>query len=55
MSKITLETQINAPIQICYDLALSVDLHQLSTAKTGEHIVSGVNKGIMKLDESVTW
>ncbi len=55
MSKITLETQINAPIQICYDLALSVDLHQLSTAKTGEHVVSGVSKGVMKLGESVTW
>lgn len=55
MPKITLETQINAPIQICYDLALSVDLHQLSTAKTGERIVSGVSEGVMKLGESVTW
>jgi hypothetical protein len=55
MSKITLETQINAPIQICNDLALSVDLHQVSTAKIGEHSVSGVCKGIMKMGKSVTW
>ena len=55
MSKITLETKINAPIQICYDLSLSVDLHQLSTAKTGEHIVSGIKEGVMKLGECVTW
>jgi len=55
MSKITLETKINAPIQICYDLSLSVDLHQLSTAKTGEHIVSGVKDGVMKLGGCVIW
>lgn len=55
MPKIILETKVNASIQICYDLALSVDLHQLSTAKTGEHIVSGVKEGVMRLGESVTW
>ncbi|WP_435352596.1 SRPBCC family protein [Emticicia sp. SJ17W-69] len=55
MSKIIIETQINASIQICYDLSLSVDLHQLSTVQTGEHIVRGVKSGIMKLGESVTW
>lgn len=55
MPKIIVETQINAPIQICYDLSLSVDLHQLSTSQTGEHIVDGVSKGTMKLGESVTW
>lgn len=55
MPKITLETKINAPIEICYDLSLSVDLHQLSTAQTGEHIIAGVHTGVMKLGESVTW
>lgn len=55
MPKLTLETQINAPIEICYDLSLSVDLHQLSTAQTGEYIIAGVHTGVMKLGESVTW
>lgn len=55
MPKITLETPIQAPAEICYDLSLSVDLHQLSTAKTKEHIVGGVREGMMKLGESVTW
>lgn len=55
MPKITLETPIKAPAEICYDLSLSVDLHQLSTAKTKEHIVDGVREGIMKSGESVTW
>lgn len=55
MPTITLKTLIQAPAEICYDLSLSVDLHQLSTAKTKEHIVNGVRKGVMKLGESVTW
>ncbi|RFS13468.1 SRPBCC family protein [Emticicia sp. C21] len=55
MPTITLETLIHAPAEICYDLSLSVDLHQLSTAKTKEHIVDGVREGVMKLGESVTW
>lgn len=55
MPKITLETPIKASAEICYDLSLSVDLHQLSTAKTKEHIVDGVREGVMKLGESVTW
>jgi ligand-binding SRPBCC domain-containing protein len=55
MPRIILKTLIHAPIEICYDLSLSVDLHQLSTAKTQEHIVDGVRKGVMKLGESVTW
>ncbi|MBA4853980.1 SRPBCC family protein [Emticicia sp. BO119] len=55
MPTITLETLIHAPAELCYDLSLSVDLHQLSTAKTKEHVVDGVRKGVMKLGESVTW
>jgi ligand-binding SRPBCC domain-containing protein len=55
MSKIILETPIKASAEICYKLSLSVDLHQLSTSKTGEHIVDGVREGIMKLNDTVTW
>jgi ligand-binding SRPBCC domain-containing protein len=55
MPKITLETRINAPIEVVYKLSLSVDLHQISTQKSGEHIVAGVKTGIMELGDSVTW
>ena len=55
MPTIILETKIKAPAEICYKLSLSVDLHQLSTSKTGEHIVDGVKFGVMKLGEFVTW
>jgi ligand-binding SRPBCC domain-containing protein len=55
MSVIFLETEINAKPEICYKLSLNVDLHQISTSKTGEHIVDGVKSGIMKLGDFVTW
>ena len=55
MPKIILETKIYASIEVCFDLSLSVDLHQISTVKTGEHIVAGVKNGTMKLGETVTW
>lgn len=55
MPTLHLRTEIYAPVEVCYFLSLSVDLHQLSTGKTGEHIVAGVRQGVMKLGETVTW
>ncbi|MBD2701856.1 SRPBCC family protein [Spirosoma sp. BT702] len=55
MSVLLLETAIKAKPEVCYKLSLSVDLHQLSTQKTGEHIVGGVRQGIMRVGDTVTW
>ncbi len=55
MPTITLETTIQAPAELCYDLSLSVDLHQISTARTKEHIIDGIREGMIKLGETVTW
>ena len=55
MPIIYLETYIEAPIERCFDLALSVELHQLSTAQTHERPVAGVTSGMMGLDDTVTW
>ncbi len=55
MAVIQFETEVAAPVGVCYALSLSVDLHQLSTNKTGEHIVAGVRQGVMKRGETVTW
>jgi ligand-binding SRPBCC domain-containing protein len=55
MAIIELTTKINAPIDRCFLLSLSVDLHQLSTAKTNEKAIAGVTSGIMKLNDTVTW
>jgi ligand-binding SRPBCC domain-containing protein len=55
MPLIRLETYINAPIERCFDLSLSVDLHRHSVAHTREHPVAGVTSGVMKLGDTVTW
>lgn len=55
MPKITLETKIKAQIEVVFDLARSIDLHQLSTAKTNEEAIGGRTTGLMELGEEVTW
>jgi len=55
MATIELKTKINAPIERCFLLSLSVDLHQLSTEETNERAISGVTTGLMKLNDVVTW
>jgi len=55
MPIIHLETYIDAPIERCFDLALSVDLHQHSVAHTHERPVAGVTTGGMRLGDTVTW
>ena len=55
MPTIELKTIIHAPIERCFLLSLSVDLHQLSTQETNERAIAGVTKGLMKLNDVVTW
>lgn len=55
MPKIKLKTLINAPIEICFDLSRSIDLHQISTADTSEKAIAGVTEGLIGLNEYVTW
>src|SRR5258708_30448894 len=54
MPLIRLETYINAPIERCFDLSLSVDLHLHSVVHTHEHPVAGVTSVVMKLGDTVT-
>ena len=46
---------MNAPIDRCFDLSLSVDLHRDSVAHTQERPVAGVTSDMMKLGDTVTW
>ena len=46
---------ISAPIERCYDLSLSVELHLRSAASTGERVVGGVSSGVLTLGDHVTW
>lgn len=55
MPKIKLKTIIHADIEIYFDLARSIDLHSISTAKTHEKAVDGKTKGLIELNEFVTW
>ena len=55
MAKITLHTKINAPIERCFLLSLSVDLHKRSTAQTNEKVIAGVSSGLVKLNDVITW
>ena len=55
MTKIEPTTAIQAPIERCFDLSLSVDLHKVSMLQSREEITGGVESGLMKLHDSVTW
>ena len=55
MPVIITHTEINAPIDRCFDLSRSIDLHKISTKHTKEEAIGGVTSGLINLDESVTW
>jgi ligand-binding SRPBCC domain-containing protein len=55
MPEIEIITEISAPIEICFDLARSIDLHKISTAKTNEQAIDGKTSGLIELNEFVTW
>ena len=55
MPKIELITKIRSTPEICFDLSRSIDLHQISTAKTNEKAITGTITGLINLGETVTW
>jgi ligand-binding SRPBCC domain-containing protein len=48
-------TLLEAPIERCFDLSRSIDLHMASTTRTGEKAIAGKTSGLIGLDEQVTW
>ena len=55
MTRIHLETRIDAPIERVFDLARDIDLHARSMAATGEEAIAGRTSGAIGLGETVTW
>lgn len=55
MPQIHITTFIAAPIERVFDLSRSINLHQVSTASTGEKAIAGVLNGLISLHETVTW
>jgi ligand-binding SRPBCC domain-containing protein len=55
VSKLALTLHIAAPIERCFDLSRSIDLHQHSLGPSGDRVVSGVMSALLGMGESVTW
>jgi ligand-binding SRPBCC domain-containing protein len=55
MTSIEQRMQIAAPIQRCFDLARSIEVHLLGTERTGERAVGGVTTGLIGPNEYVRW
>ena len=55
MTTLKLETYINAPLAICFDLSRSVDVHKASTAHTEEIAVAGRVAGLSQINDTITW
>ena len=55
MVRIELVTNIAAPIERCFDLSRSIDLHLASTDWTGERAIAGTTSGLIGFDQTVTW
>jgi ligand-binding SRPBCC domain-containing protein len=55
VSRIELETTIDAPPARCFDLSRSVELHLEAAASTQERAVDGVTSGLLGEGDTVTW
>ena len=55
MTKFRLETLIEAPIEVVFDLARDIGLHERSMASTGERAIAGRMSGPIEQGETVTW
>lgn len=55
MPTIRIEMHINAPVEVCFDLARNVNIHQQSLAHTRERVVAGPTTGLLSLGDTVTW
>ena len=52
MPKIHLETYVAAPVELCFDLNLNVQMHE---AAGHGRAVAGVTQGQLRLGDTVTW
>lgn len=55
MTFLRFTTLIQAPIVRCFDLSRSIELHMLSTYKTGERAIAGKTAGLVDEGDTVTW
>jgi ligand-binding SRPBCC domain-containing protein len=55
MVSIEQRTQIAAPIERCFDLSRSIEVHLLGTERTGERAMGGVTTGLIGPNQFVRW
>lgn len=55
MTAFAIETLIEAPVERCFALSLSIDAHTDSMAPSGERAIAGTTSGQIGPGESVTW
>ena len=55
MPSIKIQTKINAPIEVVFDLSRNITLHEISTGNSNEKAIAGVTHGLINLNETVTW
>ena len=55
MPAITVQTKINAPKEVCFDLARDISLHCSTASHTKERGGAGITTGLINLGESVTF
>ncbi len=55
MPAINLQTFIQAPINVCFDAARSIDLHVQSMQRHREQAIAGITRGLINLNQTVTW
>lgn len=55
MVVIDLSTRIRAPLERCFDLACSIEVHLSGTEGTGESVVDGVKTGLVGPGDFVRW
>ena len=55
MEIIRITTQIKAPVERCFLLSTSIDLHLAAAASTGESVVDGVAARLIRVGETLKW
>jgi ligand-binding SRPBCC domain-containing protein len=55
MSEVIIETQIDAPAEVCFDFMRDIRLHNETKAQTKEKAVAGVTSGKIGLGQTVTF
>jgi ligand-binding SRPBCC domain-containing protein len=55
MSTFRIVTELAAPVEACFDLSRSIDLHLESMLASDERAVAGVTSGLIGAGEEVTW